>query len=160
MAAPKGNRFGVDCETFVKPKSYNPEEWVKKFVEYLEYMDEKVWNVKHPIKGGDMAGTVMDVPVSTPLSIRSFCVFAGISVDTFSNYEKSKGYEDYFGVTTRMRTVIEANQLEGATVGAYNANIVARLLGLAEKTLHGIIKEQPIFPDLNKPDGVSENDSD
>jgi hypothetical protein len=35
-----------------------------------------------------------------------------------------------------VREVVESNQLEGAIVGAYNANIIARKLGLKEHTDH------------------------
>ena len=36
-------------------------------------------------------------------------------------------------IIARIESVIETQQLEGATVGAFNANIIARKLGLAEK---------------------------
>ena len=144
MPAPKGNRYGVDLESFVKPKSYQPQEWAQKFIDYLEVRQGKVWNKKECIKSGDSAGTVFDVPISLPLTIESFCVFANVSMQTFSNYEKKEGYEDYFGVTTRIRTVIEAEQLEGAVIGAYNPNIVARKLGLADKREEEVTKKKII----------------
>lgn len=147
-------RFGVDVKEFCKPKKFTTDEWVDIFIEYLEYMKTRVWNIKHPT-----AGKILNVPTSAPLSIRGFCVFAGIDMKTFYNYENLKGYEEYFPLSTRMRAVVESNQIEGAMVGAFNANIVARLTGLAEKKLIGGIKEMPIFPDLNKPD-VSEDHSD
>lgn len=132
MPAPKGNKYGVGRDSF-KPKTYQPKEWWDKFIDYLEDRGNKVWNKKEAIKSGDMAGTVMDVPVSLPLTMESFCVYANVSMDTFRNYESKLGYEDYFDLTTRMRTIIESEQLEGATVGAYNQNIIARKLGLTDK---------------------------
>jgi len=139
MAAPLGNRYGVDSENFFKPKKYTPEEWCSKFVEYLEDRQNKVWNKKEAIKSGDMAGKVMDVPSSMPLSIESFCVFARVAKDTFYNYEKKKGYEEYFDITTRIREIIEADQLDGATIGAYNTNIIARRLGLVDKVHQEVV---------------------
>ena len=133
-AAPKGNRYGVDLASFVKPKSYQPKEWAQKFIDYLEHRQGKVWNKQESIKSGDSAGTVFDVPISLPLTIESFCVFANVSMQTFYNYEKAKTYEDYFEITARIRITIESDQLEGAIVGAYNPNIIARKLGLADKT--------------------------
>lgn len=141
MPAPKGNRFGCDLESFRKPKSYSPQEWVEKFIQYLEHMEDKVWNKKEAIKSGEQTGKIIDIPTSTPLSIRGFCVFANISKQTFLNYESEEGYEDYFDPTTRMRTVIEACQLEGAMVNAYNGSIVSSLVGLTKKnetTLKGL----------------------
>jgi hypothetical protein len=77
-----------------------------------------------------MAGVLIDIPTQTPMSLESFCLFSDISTETFRNYESTK---DFIEVTTRIRGVIESNQFEGATVGAYNPNIIARKLGLADK---------------------------
>ncbi|MDR2953740.1 MAG: DNA-packaging protein [Prevotella sp.] len=46
------------------------------------------------------------------------------------NYEDRK---DFLDVVTHIREVIRQNQIEGACVGAYNSNIISRILGLAEK---------------------------
>ena len=43
-------------------------------------------------------------------------------------------YEAYVGIITRIKKTIEAEQFEGASAGMYNANIIARKLGLTEKT--------------------------
>lgn len=136
MAAPKGNRYGVDSENFFKPKKYSPEEWCSVFIQYLSVRGEEKWNKKEAIKSGDMAGKTMSVPVEMPLSIESFCVFAGVHKQTFYNYE-GKGvdnnYEEYIDSTTRMREVIEANQLDGATVNAFNPGIIAKRLSMVDK---------------------------
>ena len=134
MAAPKGNRYGVDSGNFFKPKAYTPEEWGHVFLDYLKDRQDKEWQKKEPIKSGDRAGDIIDIPHCLPLTIRSFCVFANVIPDTFRNYEKAEGYEEYFLITTRMRNVIEADQIDGATVGAYNPNIIARLIGLKDRS--------------------------
>jgi hypothetical protein len=110
-------------------------------------MKDQVWNKKDPIKSGDKAGVLIDIPTQTPMSIQSFCLFADIDDNTFSRYEKEKGYEEFWAITTRIKSIIESNQFEGATVGAYNPNIIARKLGLIDKTEHNIKTEQPLFPD-------------
>lgn len=147
MPAPKGNRYGIDSGNFFKPKKFTPEEWADMFIEYLNDRDGKVWNKKEPIKSGDRAGQLIDIPHQLPLTIESFCVFACIDTQTFYNYENRKGYEDYFEITTRIRGIIESDQLDGATVGAYNPNIIARKLGLTEKSEHKVTTEQPLFGD-------------
>ena len=133
MPAPKGNRFGCDLENFRKPKAYNPDEWANVFVEYLKSIEDSVWNKKEAIKSGELAGKLIDIPTSTPPSIRAFCVFANVTHQTFLNYEKSEGYEDYFELTSRMRGIIESVQLEGALLMVYSQNIVARLHGYVDK---------------------------
>lgn len=88
----------------------------------------------------------MDVPTQTPMSIQSFCLFADIDDNTFLRYEKEEGYEDFWAITTRIKGIIESNQFEGATVGAYNPNIIARKLGLVDnnKTLLEVAEIKPL----------------
>ena len=148
MAAPKNNNYWQFRNKHGRDFKYTPEGLWDEAVRYFEWISEKVWNKKEAIKSGDLAGQIMDVPTSTPMSIESFCLFADIGTDTFRNYESNnKGYEDFFEVTTRIRGIIESQQFEGATVGAYNANIIARKLGLSEKTESTLKIEQPLFGD-------------
>jgi hypothetical protein len=123
MAAPKGNNYWEFRNKHGRDFKYTPEAFWDEAVNYFEWMSGKVWNKK-----------VIDIPTSTPMSIQSFCLFADIDENTFSRYEKEKGYEDFWAITTRIRGIIESNQFEGATVGAYNPNIIARKLGLADKS--------------------------
>lgn len=135
MGAPKGNNYWQFREKHGRGFRYSPETFWEEAVKYFEWMQDKVWNKKDPIKSGDMAGTLIDVPTQTPMSIESFCLFADISMETFRNYEsKEEQYKDFFEVTTRIRTIIESQQFEGATVGAFNPNIIARKLGLQDRT--------------------------
>ena len=146
MAAEKGNNYWEFREKHGRDFKYTPEAFWDEAVSYFEYMSNKVWNKKEAIKSGDKAGTLIDIPTSTPLSIETFCLFADIDRQTFLNYESNDdNYKDFFEVTTRIRGIIESNQFEGATVGAYNPNIIARKLGLADKQEHSIKSEQPLF---------------
>jgi hypothetical protein len=134
MAAPKGNNYWEFRNKHGRDFKYTPEAFWDEAVNYFEWMSGKVWNKKEAIKSGELAGQLIDIPTSTPMSIQSFCLFADIDENTFSRYEKEKGYEDFWAITTRIRGIIESNQFEGATVGAYNPNIIARKLGLADKS--------------------------
>ena len=67
------------------------------------------------------------------------------SKETFTNYKNRRKIKDgkseierkndaeFFAICTRIESIIFAQQYEGATTGVYNANIVARKLGLTEK---------------------------
>lgn len=135
MAAPKGNNYWEFRNKHGRDFKYTPDELWNEGVKYFEWMKDRVWNKKDPIKSGENAGILIDVPTQTPMSIDSFCLFADISYDTFRNYEsKSEEYVDFFEITTRIRKIIESQQFEGATVGAFNPNIIARKLGLTDKT--------------------------
>lgn len=149
MSAPKGNNYWQFRGKHGRDFKYTPDLFWDEAVKYFEFMQTRVWNKKDPIKSGDMAGTLIDVPTQTPMSMESFCLFADISTETFRNYESNEdSYKDFFEVTTRIRTIIESQQFEGATVGAFNPNIIAQKLGLVTKMqneLSGEVKTTPIF---------------
>ena len=135
MAAPKGNNYWEFRNKHGRDFEYTPESLLEEAIEYFNYMLGRVWNKKESIKSGDLAGSLIDVPTSTPFSSESFCLFADISMDTFRNYKSNVDpYKGFFDVATWAQTVIDSNQLEGATVGAYNPNIIARKLGLVDKS--------------------------
>jgi len=135
MAAKKGNNYWQFRNKHGNNFKYTPDLLWEEAVKYFEWISKSVWNKKEAIKSGDLAGTLIDVPTQTPMSIQSFCLFADISDETFANYvSNKKNYKAFFGITTRIKGIIESNQFEGAVVGAYNPNIIARKLGLTDKT--------------------------
>ena len=134
MAAPKGNNYWEFRNKHGRDFIFTPELLWDEAVKYFDWMQTRVWNKKDPIKSGDSAGMLIDVPTQTPMSLESFCLFADISTQTFRNYESNKEeYKDFFEVATRIRSIIESQQFEGATVGAFNPSIIAQKLGLANK---------------------------
>jgi hypothetical protein len=147
MAASKKNKYWEFRNKHGRDFKYNPESLWDEAIKYFEWISERVWNKKDPIKSGDFAGKLIDVPTQTPMSIESFCIFADISTQTFRNYQSNKQeYKDFFEVSTRIRDIIESNQFEGATVGAYNPNIIARKLGLVDKQEMSV-KEPTLTPE-------------
>ena len=130
-----GNQYWHFRDKHGRDFKYTPELLWEEALKYFDWISLRVWNKKEAIKSGEYAGTLIDIPTSIPMSIESFCLFADIDHKTFSNYESNEGnYVDFFPITTRIRKVIESQQFEGATVGAYNPNIIARKLGLTDKT--------------------------
>lgn len=108
-----------------RPRAYTPETLKDKFDEYVE------WGEANPLYINKVsAGQIISVPVRRPLTLVGFCQFAGISRDTFREYEKQ---EEYPGLLTCVRETIEADQLQGALVGIYDTGIVARVLHLADR---------------------------
>ncbi len=133
----KGNQMYLFRLTDGKFKKYTPEEWGIKLKEYFEFMSNQYWYKSEAIKSGDLAGTTMQVETKTPLSRKSLAVFAEISEDTIKNYASNKeGYTDYFDLTTQALNIIDSNQIDGALIGAYNTNLVARLQGIKEEIDH------------------------
>jgi len=133
MAAPKGNNYWQFAGKKGRDYKYTPEELWEEALGYFEWISNSVWNKKEAIKSGDMAGKLVDIPTTTPMSLKGFCLFADLNFQTFLNYEKDENNKGFIDITTRIRSIIESNQFEGATVGAYNPNIIARVLGLVDK---------------------------
>jgi hypothetical protein len=126
----------MDLRSFnFSKKKYDAEQWEAKLKEYFEFMKTQTWIKYEAIKSGEMAGQLIPIPTPTPLTRKNLCIFAQISEETLRNYESNKeGYQNHFEVTTHALNIIDNNQIEGALVGAYNPNLVARLNGLSEKT--------------------------
>lgn len=141
-----GNQYWKFRNKHGRNHKYTPESLWEEAIAYFEWISQRVWNKKEAIKSGDLAGTLIDIPTSTPMSIEGFCLFADIDHKTFSNYEKEDNI-DFFPITTRIRKIIESQQFEGATVGAFNPSIIARKLGLADKQEINLKQEQPLFGD-------------
>lgn len=78
------------------------------------------------------------------MTIQGLCNFLDISVETFYEYEKKDGFSE---IITRARQVMYSQKLEGAAAGMLNPSIIARELGLAEKSETKVIQEQPLFDD-------------
>jgi hypothetical protein len=154
MPALKGNKYYMNRGKNGREKKISsPEKLLQKACEYFEYCDKHPWKKNEAIKSGDKVGKIIKIPIQCPYTIEGLCVHTGISKRTFERYEAC---EDYCAVTTHVREIIEANQLEGAIVGVYNANIIARKLGLTEKIES---KQEIIFPttiNIIKDDGKSE----
>lgn len=130
MPAPEGNKYWEKREKHGRNKKYTPEELWNKACEYFQWIDDNPWEKVDFVRGGEMAGTKVHLPTSRPYLITGFCVFADIDVKTFDAYGKQ---EDFLPVHTRIRDIIYTQKFEGAAVGAFNANLIARDLGLTDK---------------------------
>lgn len=121
----KTNNTDKPARKVGRPRAYTPETLEARFEEYVN------WAEANPIYINKVSGgEIIPVPTDRPLSLVGFCVFADIVENTFREYEK---LEEFSSVTTRARTAFANSQIEGALVGAYNPNIVARLQGLADR---------------------------
>lgn len=135
MAAPFNNQYWKKRTKHGRDKIFKtPEMFLEVAYEYFEYCDNNPWKKYDAIKGGSNAGQLIEIPTQKPYSIEGLCIFCGITHNTFINYEKDEKYKDFFTVFTHVREIIENNQFEGAVVGCYNHSIIARKLGLVDKT--------------------------
>jgi hypothetical protein len=133
MAAPKGNDYWKRALNIGKKASYTPEGLKREAEKYIEDVINNPFYKNEAVKSGDSAGLIISIPMCRPLTIHGFCVFAGITTQTFYHYEKQEEYSD---IITRIREIFYAQKFEGAAVGAFNPNIIARDLGLTDKIDH------------------------
>ena len=131
MAAPKGNRFWEARSSHGRnPIFEKPEDLWNAAVEYFEWVEE---NPLHEQKAFCHQGiiTKTDIPLMRAMTVGGLCLFLDIDQDTFTNY---RNREDFFGVTKAIDETIRSQKFSGAAAGLLNANIIARDLGLADKT--------------------------
>lgn len=153
MGAKEGNQNWTFRKKHGRDHKFTPQQIWDEFETYRIHIQDNRWFKNEAIKSGDMAGTIVSIPMTTPMSIEGFCVFAEMALQTFYSYEK---HDDFVEIMSHIRLIIENQQLEGAIVGAFNPNIIARKLGLSEKTdvtTNGEslnINKQPLTPEQIK----------
>ncbi|MDM1294325.1 DNA packaging protein [Sphingobacterium sp. N143] len=141
MAAPKGNQFWKLRSKHGRDKLFGSSNLLwEAATEYFEWCDKNPWLKSEAIKSGDMAGTVMQVPTARPYTLQGLCLFLDCNAAYFRQFKQSlpENEKDFSTVITRIEEVIYNQKFEGATVGAFNANIIARDLGLTDKQEHEV----------------------
>lgn len=114
-----------------KPRKFkNPDELWAKAIEYFAWVDENPFKEER-VAGSKEGPRLIDVSKRRPYTEAAFCMYANIGTSTFDDYQNR---EEYSGVTKEVKKIIRNQKFEGATAGFFNANIIARDLGLADKT--------------------------
>lgn len=132
MAAPKGNQFWKLRSKHGRDKLFaTPDLLWEAACEYFEWCDDNPWKMKEALKGGEMAGTVMDIPTARPYTLTGLALYLGAS-ETFWREFRKGAKNDFLSVIDQIEQVIYTQKFEGAAVGAFNANIIARDLGLKD----------------------------
>lgn len=129
---PKGSQYWKLRKNF---------EGARKFKTKNDLWDAAVayfeWVEKNPIKKeeifhyqGEITRTY--IKKDRPLTIGGFCAHAGISATSYrKNYV---GHERFSDVCAEIEQIIYNQQYEGAAAGIFNHAIIARKLGLSEKS--------------------------
>ena len=138
MGAPENNKFWTLRAKHGRDAIFtDPNTLLEACYEYLEITSLRKWNKQEAIKSGDLAGTTMNLQTETPFTLTGLCIFLGVNTQYFTDFKESETYKkniDFSLVITHVIEIIETQQLEGAIVGAFNPNIIARKLGLTDKT--------------------------
>jgi hypothetical protein len=65
------------------------------------------------------------------MTLMGLCIFLGITLETWIQYRDKDGFSD---VTKEIDYIIRTQKFEGASAGMLNPNIIARDLGLIDKS--------------------------
>lgn len=144
MAAPFGNEFWKKRSKHGRERIFNsPKVLWEAACEYFDWARDNPWFKQDFIKSGDMGGFKVDLKTERPLSLKGLCIFLGVNTKYFNDFRdgirgsKKKKDLEYSEIISRITEIIETQQFEGATVGAFNANIISRALGMIDKTETG-----------------------
>ena len=125
-----GNRFWeARSSAGPKPKFANPEDLWKACVEYFE------WNAQNPLYEARVVGSegkIVPVEKMRAMTTIGLCNFLDISQDSWISWRNSRA--DLLEVIKAVEQIIYQQKFEGASGGMLVANIIARDLGLADKT--------------------------
>jgi len=105
-----------------------PESLWSACAEYFESTDKRKW-LKTEFNGKD--AIECKVPTETPYTWTGLYLFLDISHTTWQDYEKR---DVFIAICTRVRNIIYTQKFEGAAVGAFNGNIIARDLQLRDNS--------------------------
>lgn len=136
QGAPKGNQFWKMRSKHGRDKIFaTPQIMLDACYEYFEYQSRQSW-VKIDYRGKE--NEMVQIPTSSPFTLTGLCIFLGVNTVYFTHFEDGiKGKDDdmskdFCKVITHVREIIYTQKFEGASTGAYNANIIARDLGLRD----------------------------
>ena len=129
-AAPKGNQFWKLRSKHGRDKIFeSPEILWEACQEYFEATDKRKWK-KIEFNGRD--ATRCEIDIDTPYTLAGLCTFLDINVRTWNDYKNRESHRDFLPVVIRVEQIMFSQKFEGAAVGAFNANIIARDLGLRD----------------------------
>lgn len=135
----KGNQFWRLREYVGRPKSFETGEQL--VAEAMKYFD---WVESNPLKLHKIFGTGAKghEDKARPMSIPAISTHLGISESTFKAYKKRE--DDLGQAANYVQQVMDAWNIEIACSGLGNGNIIARIIGLSDKVIHGNDPDNPL----------------
>lgn len=117
----------------------------RKFETAQDLLEEVVgyfnWVIENPLQESKLVAyegdaTVHEVPKMRAMTLAGLCLYCGISRDTWGGWRRQgdKHRSDLADVIRFAEEQMYSYKFDGAAAGLLNANIIARDLGLAERT--------------------------
>lgn len=142
MAAPDGNQFWKIRSKHGREKLFaTPKLMWEAACEYFEWCDNNPFQraeakVISAGNGGGSNAEIVEVPVMRPYTLHGLCSYLNCNTAYFRTFksQERENKEDYSTVISDIEETIYNQKFSGAASGFLNANIIARDLGLSEKT--------------------------
>jgi len=141
VSAPIGNKFWEARSTHGRSPIFGSADEL--WTACLEYFDWVEANPLYEAQAFAYQGnvTLKELPKMRAMTIAGLCIFLDISTETWREYRSREGF---LGITTRVDDIIRTQKFQGAAADLLNPNIIARDLGLAEKSEHSGTDGGPI----------------
>ena len=150
MAAPKGNQFWKLRSKHGRDKLFaTPELPWETACEYFDWIDN------NPLIEIDYVGkdaTQVEKPHTRPYTLEGLVMYLDACTNYWKEFRKrcnDNNEKDFIAIITRIEEIIRRQKFEGAACGFYNANIIARDLGLSDKkdlsSSDGTMSPKPII---------------
>lgn len=115
------------------------------------YVKKEAGSPMYKVEYVGKEGKMVTTPLQVPITFEGFeCWLADEEyICHLGDYSANKEgrYTDYAPIITRIRNNCFSQNFKGAAVGLFNANLIAKKLGLVEKKeVEATIREQPLFP--------------
>lgn len=143
MAAHKGNEYAKGCETSGRPRTIvSPDDLWELFVEYKESIFNSPY-VKKEVTQRANGAELKQIYIDKPLTWDGFELF--IDIHSLRDYKKK--YKEFSHIITRIDKEIYNNKFSGAASGLFNSNIIARDLGLKDRSENDIKVTHELTPE-------------
>lgn len=131
----KGNQFWKQRSKHGRDALFaSPELLWESACEYFQWCDDNPWvkSKKQTYDKGEFSGeTIEEVPTQRPYTRKGFCIFIDASENWLKEFRKNAS-ADFLAVINRIENIIDNQQVDGAMVGVFNSNLVARIQGIKD----------------------------
>ena len=138
MAAPENNQFWKLRSKHGRNKIFeSPEIMWDAACEYFQWCEENPL-IEIDFKGKD--AIEVELPKMRAFTMQGLCLFLDVNTVYFNQFEmglkgkKDEVSKDFSKIITRIRETIYNQKFTGSAAGFLNPNIIARDLGLVEKS--------------------------
>jgi len=142
MAAPQGNQFWKQRSKHGRDKLFQtPAILLEAAEEYFQWCEDNPFIESKPmvVSNGQNSGSsieMAEIPIKRPFTLYGLCSFLDCSTGYFRAF-KSTAQEkdkDFLSVIEKIEETIYNQKFSGAASGFFNANIIARDLGLRDQS--------------------------